>query len=53
MIDEKARQDDSGMRELSASEIEMVAGAGCRTEMRVRCNTNGVCYAEAVLICDL
>lgn len=38
------------MRELTPAEIGIVSGAGCRTETRVRCDTNGVCYAEIVLI---
>lgn len=38
--------------ELDESELAMVGGAGCRTEMRLRCDTSGECYAEAVLICD-
>lgn len=40
------------MRELTPAEIGAVAGAGCRMETRVRCDHNGVCYAEVVLICE-
>lgn len=45
--------DELSIRDLNATEIEAVAGAGCRTEIRIRCDTSGQCYAEAVLICEI
>lgn len=40
------------IRPLADEEVSQISGGvDCQTEIRVTCDSNGVCKAEAVLVC--